>query len=90
MLNITVRLIEIGCSSNGTKFVEWNRVHWSSTTHPTSNISSSSEGILDDVVERGGWWDLVTGTLVSIVFTNALLAMIWKWRQWKRWRFESD
>ena len=53
--NISERSIEIGCCSNGTKFVGRNRVHWSSKIHPACNVSISTEGILEDVAERGGW-----------------------------------
>ena len=40
---ITERSIEIGCFSNGTKFVGRNRVYWSSKIHPVCNISSGTE-----------------------------------------------
>ena len=40
--------------------------------------------LLEDVVE----WRMEG--LRSIVFTIVLLAVIWKWRQWKRERVESD
>ena len=56
-LKITVRLIEIGCCSSETNFVGRSRGQWSSKIHTACNISSSTEGILADVVERGGWWD---------------------------------